>query len=364
MADKAEQNARASGEVETGPALNTYISGVVCKVTGPYCPDVRVYIMNRPFMNASMAPNGYTEIWSGLLLRAANEAELAFVIGHETSHFVENHTITALRAERSRENALLVLSVGVAIAGAAAAGSAGSYNSASAIADSTRGLVNALYLADIAAFFRFSREQESQADLLGMKRAADAGYDPRASISMWQSRLAETSSSDFERVRKGGARTSIFTDHPLDVDRVTALKGAMPANPSGDLGRDRYRAAIRPYLSIWLRDELRRRDYGETLQVINHLAEGGEDLGVLKFYSGECYRLRRGDGDLDRARQAYLEASAYSDAPVGVWRELGETLMKIKNNAAAKSALETYLMRAPDAPDAWLVREDLKGLNL
>jgi hypothetical protein len=174
--------------------------------------------------------------------------------------------------------------------------------------------------------------------------------------------MAETAGSDFDRVRKSGARASIFDDHPVDAARVAALQAAIPAGVTGELGRERYRAAIRPYLSAWLRDELRRHDYGETLEVIEHLSDGGEDQGVLKFYQGECYRLRRADGDLARAQAAYQAAATHPDAPVVVWRELGGIALKTNDKPAARSALETYLAHAPQAEDAWLVRDDLKGL--
>ena len=58
---------------------------------------------------------------------------------------------------------------------------------------------------------------------------------------------------------------------------------------------------IRPFLSAWLADDLRRRDYGQTLLVIERLSSLGEDLGVLNFYRGETLRQRRSDGDLGLA---------------------------------------------------------------
>src|SRR5690349_23878182 len=61
--DRAEISARASGTIEHDPELTAYVRGVACRVAAQYCGDVRVYVMNRPFFNASMAPNGYMEVW-------------------------------------------------------------------------------------------------------------------------------------------------------------------------------------------------------------------------------------------------------------------------------------------------------------
>ena len=360
VAERLEQEEAASGERNRDPALEAYISGVACKVAAEYCPEVRVYVMDRPFFNAAMAPNGFTEVWSGLLLRVSNEAELAFALGHEVSHYAENHSIESMRAHRNRSNAVFALSVGIAVLGAASA--AGSANPTPTL-DATRGLIDAVQLGAIAAFFQFSREHEMEADRLSIARTAQAGFDPRAGVTVWENLMAETAESDFERVRRSGASTNIFDSHPMGKDRIAAIKAELKKTPSGELARERYRAAIRPHLSRWLKDELRRRDYGETLHLIDRLAKDGDDLGVLNFYKAEAYRLRRKDGDTDRAREAYLVAAAHDDAPPQVWRELGEARRKSNDPAGAKAAFESYLAKVPEAEDAWLVQDTLKTLK-
>lgn len=363
-ADKAELQAKVSGDLETDAALNSYIRGVACKVASEYCDDIRLYVMDRPFLNATMSPNGYTEVWSGLLLRATNEAELAFVLGHEVTHFAKSHTIESWRALKSRQNAVLAVSIGLAVVGAAAAANSGSMSAASNIGDVTRGLSDVVYLTSIAAYYRFSRENEFDADLGGLERMTAAGYAPSAAISMWKNQIAETGASDFERVRKSETRTSIFGSHPVTGERIAAIEKALAAAPKGDeLGREAYRAAIRPHLGKWLRDDLRRRDYGQSLLIIDRLAATDDDLGVLQFYRGEAYRLRAKDGDLARARDAYLAAATHDDAPVEVWRELGDIRVKQDDAAGARTAYQTYLARAPQAEDAWLVRDALNSLK-
>jgi len=362
--DKAERHVRQSAELNTDPALNAYVREVACKVAAQYCPEMRVYVLDRPFMNASMAPNGYTEVWSGLLLRASNEAELAFVIGHETSHFAENHSIERLRATKTRANVGLALQVGVAVLGVAAASRADTYDEARNIMDSTNNLIDVVYLGVIASVFRFTREQEAEADRLGLQRATAAGYASSAAAQIWREMADETVSSDFERVRKADAKLSIFDSHPLTSARILALDAqAKASSTNGEIGRERYRAAIRPHLSAWLNDDLRRRDFGETLHILDRLASTNEDLGVVNFYRGEAYRLRRKDGDLALARKAYAAAAAYPDAPVATWRELGDLASREKDAAAASAAYEAYLAKAPNAEDVWLVRDALNSLG-
>lgn len=362
--DEAERDAKTRADLNTDPALNAYVRGVMCKVAAAYCGDLRVYVMDRPFMNASMAPNGYSEVWSGLLLRASDEAEFAYVLGHEVSHFTENHSIEAQRAQKTRANVGLALTVVVAVAGAASAAGATSANEAQSIMDATGNIIDLLYLGQMAAFFRFSREQEAEADLLGQQRTSAAGYDAAAGAESWRGMIVETKGSDFKRVRESRTHTSVFDSHPLDADRIAALDTqAKTLKPGGDRGRARHRAAIRPHLAAWLRDDLRRRDFGGTLVVIERLAADGEDLGVLNYYRGEAYRMRRGDGDLVRARDAYLASTVQPDAPAGVWRELGDIRRRDGDVAGAKVAYETYLAKAPQAEDAWLVQDGLSTLG-
>lgn len=340
--DRAETEARNSGDYINDPALTEYVRQVTCKVAPTHCAELRLYLMQRPFFNAQMAPNGYGEVWSGLLLRASNEAELAFVLGHEATHFAENHSVENLRDLRARGNSMLIFSFALAAVGIPVEGAA---------------------LGLLAGGFAFSRENEREADDLGFKALVAAGYDPGAAASIWQAQIDEALASDFERVRREPARASVFNSHPIQAERHDTLKAAAEGLPAGDTGAARYRAVIRPYLARWLRDDLRRRDFGQTLHLLDRLALGEEDLGTINFFRGEVYRLRRKDGDASLAGGAYLQAAAFPDAPPETWRELGESRRRAGNIEGARAAYQTYLEKAPTAEDAWLVEDTLKTLD-
>ena len=364
VSDKTERDARRSAELNPDPALNAYVRDVACAVAAAYCNDLRVYVLDRPFFNAAMAPNGYTEVWSGLLLRCEDEAELAFVLGHEVSHFAENHTLKSYQAAKTRQNVAMAISVGIAVVGAVAAAGTTDYQSAQNISNATGGLIDAVYLASIASLFRFSREQETEADMLGIRRSAAAGYRPAAAGEIWRGLMSETATSDFKRIREQDTRLGIFDSHPLSATRVSTLETEAAKLTAAPGGRpNRHRAAIRPFLGAWLKDDLRRRDYGETLHIVARLSRSGEDLGVLNFYRGEAYRLRGQEGDLGRAVEAYRAATEHADVPLAAWRELGEARRRTGDPDGARTALETYLTRAPEAEDAWMVRETLDALS-
>jgi Zn-dependent protease with chaperone function len=344
MSDRAEQDARNSGQLERDPALNAYLREVACRVANDACGDIRLYVMNRPYFNASMAPNGYMEVWSGLLLRAEDEAQLAFVLGHEVGHYRERHSLATLRAIRGRAGAAMVFSIIAAGAGVGIIG-------------------DIVYLGTIASVFGFSRENESAADVIGYDHAVAAGYDPQAGHKIWTNLVAETRASDNPDTRRQETRASIFRTHPLSADRIEDLSERAAQASGGATHRERYRTVIRPFLDEWLRADLRRRDYGQTWLVLDRLAAHGEDLGVVEYYRGEINRLRRGDGDRERAFQHYTNAIAQPDAPAAAWRELGEYAARDGRNAEAAALFTTYLERAPQAGDRALVEARIGQLS-
>lgn len=349
--DRAERDARHSAELNADPALNAYVRSVACGVAEDYCDELRVYVMDRPAFQASAGANGYLEVWSGLLLRADSEAALAFVLGHEVGHYAENHGIERWNTRKAWATAAMVVTAGAGIAGA--------YYQVN-----LSGLGDLAYLSAVSAYFSYSRGQEIQSDAIGLQRMADAGYDPRASAQMWRDVQAETRASSFSSVRRAEASNSVFRSHPLSEDRVAALEQAAAARPaSGRLERARHRAAIRPFLNQWLDEELKRRDFGGLLTVIDRLAKDDEDLGVLNFYRGEIYRQRREAGDLVLARDAYRAAALHSDAPIAVWRELGDASIRLEDEETAATAWTTYLDNAPAADDRWIVEDSLKTLE-
>lgn len=376
QSDKAESHVRASAELDSDPVLTAYVGGVVCRVAPEYCGDLRTYVLDRPVFNAAAAPNGYVEVNSGLLLRVRDEDELAFVLGHEVSHFARNHTFARFQAQKNTANAMMVLTAGITIAAAGAAYSTaragGPYagQNINTISSTARSLNDLVYLSSIASLFSFSREEETEADQLGFQRAQHAGYRPGASVDLWNGELDEARASDFPKVRTSEVRASIFDTHPVTSDRIAALTamgaGVVPAAASPATTADaarRYRAVVRPHLGDWLKDDLRRRDYGQTLFLIDRLAGEGEDLGLLSFYRGETYRHRRAPGDDALALASYRAATVQPDAPAAAWRELGQACHKAGDQACAKDAFSRYIEHDPKAQDRWLVEADLKSMQ-
>jgi predicted Zn-dependent protease len=326
MMDRAEASLRRSPFLMRDSALRDYLKGVACKLGGGHCADIRVYPVRTPFFNASMAPNGMLQIWSGLLLRVDNEAQLAAVLGHEIGHYLQRHTLDRLRDAKARSAfAIFMVPFGaVGLLGAMIAG---------------------------AGAFGFSRDQERQADAIGLTLMRQSGYDPREASKIWSNLMAE------RKARPGGDETSpMFATQPPSDERSAALARLAQDATGGVLGEREYAAAIAPFQRDLLDDELRRGQHGETLVLLDRLVQRDPQRADLLYYRAETRRLRAQGSDLDDAMTDLNRAVALGHEPPQVHRCIGYILQKRDQLPGAQSAFAHYLELAPDAPDASLIR--------
>lgn len=340
--ERAETELKRSPLLVRDPALNAYVRGVACKVAADQCGNIRVYIMDVPQFNASMAPNGMMLVWTGALLRMRNEAELAFVLGHETGHFSARHS---LQQWRKMKNASAWLSAFQIVAYGAGAG----------------GVAQLGTLAGTAALFKYSRDMEREADRLGFASVVAHGWAPNAGADMWARMWRE------EQTRKYDRPLQIFSSHPASQERLNDIKTAAAAisDPPTDLGSERYRAAVRPLLTRLLDEELAQRRYAGSILVIGELLEDAPpaDKGLLTFYLGEAYRRRGLNDDKSKAAGYYAQAIALPGTPPAAWREVGFIRRGTGDLAGAREALQHYLHEAPQADDAAFIRRDLDTLG-
>ncbi len=329
LMDRAERELARSRFVVREREVNEYIRAVACRLSDAHCADLRAYVVRTPLFNASMAPNGMMEVWTGLLLRCRDEAQLAAVIGHEMGHYLRRHTLERWRDVRSKSDISAFLGLGLAAAGAGWA-------------------ATVTELALLASVFAFNREQEREADAIGVELMAQAGYAPLAAAEVWDQLIAELKAST------GKPQGNVFfATHPQPQERLEAIRqlAEQRGGDAGERGRDRHRAGLRSIRAMLLEDELSLRQYGRSEIVIEQLLAEAPDDGELWFAKGEVYRLRWDEGDAQRALAAYERAVNAGGAPPEVHRSLGLVALKTGDRAQAKRAFETYLRVKPDAPD-------------
>jgi metalloendopeptidase OMA1, mitochondrial len=152
-------------------------------------------------INAFALPGGKVGVYSGLLTFSTSDDELAIVMGHEIGHVTARHG-----AER--------ISQGLIVAGAGVLLDLSTKNTKSHDA-----LLVGYGLAAGGGMLAFSRSHESEADYIGIRFAARAGYDPRAAITFWQK---------MEKESKGGKVPAFLSTHPTHETRIADLQRKMP----------------------------------------------------------------------------------------------------------------------------------------
>jgi len=350
--DRAERQMQTSAGVIRDRAINEYVQSIVCRLAGPHCDGVRVYIVRNPEFNASMAPNGMMQVWTGLLLRTANEAQLSYVLGHEVAHYVRRHSLQQMRDVQSKTAFLQVIGMVLGAAGGAAGG-------AGAIAAAPAQL--GVQLATLGSVYAFSRDAEREADEVGFALMVQAGYDAREAPAAWQRLIAEREAS-------GKARPMIFfATHPPTEERVERLRTLAQTAGGGDsgarIGRDDYLAQVGPLRPMLLRDEVHRRDFAATEVLLRHLEGDGVRPGEVNFFRAEMYRLRGAKDDVARAVEAYRKALEFDDVPAEAHRGLGIVLVRSGDREAARAAFAHYLERRPAAEDREMIKAQIAELE-
>ena len=162
-------------------------------------------LVQDPSVNAFCMPGGTIVVYEGLLPVTKDEASLAIVLGHEIAHAVAKHSAEQMSKQIKNQYGTEIL---------------GQVLNAAGVSSGTTQL--AQIIAQKGLQFRslkYSRDNESEADRMGLIFAAMAGYDPNVAVSFWQRMAQMTGNSN---------QSDVFSDHPSDAKRIAAIKQELP----------------------------------------------------------------------------------------------------------------------------------------
>ena len=203
-AAKAFAEYRATYPLETDRATIDYVHCVATAVVDSLEPDLRnknweMSIFDDDTVQAFAMPGGKIGVHNGLLKAAQNQDQLAAVIGHEIAHVTSRH----MNEDVSRS---MMSGVGIQVMAIVLGGghSGATYTAYEAL---QAGAVLGLNLP-------FSRAQETEADVVGLQYMANAGFDPRESVPLWQHMMAEAG---------GEAPPEFLSTHPSGDTRIDSL---------------------------------------------------------------------------------------------------------------------------------------------
>jgi predicted Zn-dependent protease len=331
--DREETRLRRSPFALRDQQLRDYVQGIACKLAGDHCPDVRVHLFRTPYFNASMAPNGMMMVWTGLMLRVENEAQLAAVMGHEIGHYYRRHSVEQLRDAKARSafGQFLGLLGPVGAIGA---------------------------MATLAGQFAYSREHEREADMIGLALMRKAGYDPAEAAKVWGNLLLEIKARPDR-----DAEFSMFATHPGMEERQETLKQLAQSTPGGSTNSQVWEERTRSFRREWLADEIKRGQYEESVALLTRMITNSPGQSDFLCARGEVYRLRAKDKDLDSAIADFQLAISTGGEPPETHRGLGAIYRLRKQVPEARASYQRYLEAAPNAADAPMIKSYLEEMG-
>jgi len=343
------------------PEISEYINGVGQRLAAQSAEGGRhfqYFVIKDPVINAFAVPGGFVFINAGLVLATTTESELASVMAHETAHVTQHH-IARMIVDQSKQSITSVAAVLAAIL-------LGAIGGGQAIEG---GLAAAQGLA-VQHQINFTRDNEMEADRVGIGFLAGAGYDPNAMAGFF-----ETMSR-----HEGLAATYIpamLIDHPVTTDRVAEAHARAAQFPphkvhdsqSYELIRERVRVVTATgdvdlagqYAQKIAHgaDNLGNR-YGEALALMNSnradealkiltlLLQQHEDLTLLHAALGQAQQKA---GHVKEALATFQRAEQLFPRNVPVTVRYAETLMAAGRPAEAHNMLLDLFNNVPPTPD-------------
>ncbi|MDZ7749641.1 MAG: M48 family metalloprotease [Halofilum sp. (in: g-proteobacteria)] len=213
MGSESFAELKREGELVRDPAVTGYVRCVAGAITETVAPgqDWEVQVFERDAANAFALPGGKIGVYAGMLEVARGPDQLAAVLAHEVAHVEAEHG-------NARMSAATMTQVGIAALQIALGGEG---------RDSRQTMALLGLGAQVGILLPYGRSQESEADALGLDYMARAGFDPRASVELWQNMAR----------RGGSAPPEFLSTHPSHASRIEDLRARMPQ------ALERYRAA-------------------------------------------------------------------------------------------------------------------------
>ncbi len=217
-AEKQFEQMRASSVVSNDAGARSYINciarAIVNELEDPYrSMDWDLEVFDDEGINAFAMPGGKIGVFTGLLEVAEDQNQLAAVLGHEVAHVTQRHVV-------ERANRAVTTQIGVVGAAAVLGAGQGGYQLLS-------------MGAQLGLNLPFGRGQESESDTVGLLYMADAGFDPRASVTLWK---------NMEKAQELGPPEFLST-HPSSDTRIQDLIAQLPEalqryNAARDAGKE------------------------------------------------------------------------------------------------------------------------------
>ncbi|MEO4045932.1 M48 family metalloprotease [Pseudomonas sp. CAU 1711] len=326
-------------------------------------------LLNSPQINAFAAPGGIVGVNGGLLLHARTEAEYASVMAHELAHLSQRHFARGVEARQRMQVPVMAAMLAGIVAAAAGAGDAG------------MATIMGAQAAAIQEQRRFSRQNEQEADRIGLLNLERAGYDPRAMPSMFERLMRQ--------YRYDSRPPEFLLTHPVTESRVADTRNRAEQYPPKGREDSLHYQLMRARLQLLFEEtpgmaakrframldgnpNLDAAHYGLALAQIKagRLDEARKELDLLLGKTPDdlsynlamieldsnANRLAAADQRLQRMRGLYPNSYPLEQARI-------DLLLKQNRAKEAEQALDELLKQRGKDPDIWYQVAEVRGLT-
>jgi predicted Zn-dependent protease len=335
-----------SGLLYPDTELEDYLNKIARKLQTPEILariPFRIMVIKSPYLNAFAFPNGVIYIHTGILARMDNEAQLATLLAHEMTHCTHRH---ALRAFRNRKDKAVDLAT---------------------VQETQIGFDGAVDLLTLlgstgcmAAVTGYSREFETEADMVGIRLVVRAGYDPNEAPKLFEHLTKELAEENIKE-------PFFFGTHPKLQDRIENYRDFLDTRYQGKkTGTKNTQVFLTKLHKVMLDnaflDLKAGRFYSAQRGATKYLRIKPNDPRAY-YLLGEISRQRKKQDGADRAKVYYKKALSIEPSYPDPLRAIGLLYYKEGKKILAKRSFESYLSLSPHAPDKAYIKQYLAQCN-
>jgi len=332
-----------SGVILEDLALQTYLNQIVRNLQ----PDdlsakmsFNVLVIKDPYLNAFAFPDGTIYVHTGLLARMDNEAQLAVLLAHEMAHCTQRHALQAYRSIKDRQ--AFMASVQQTLARLAMVQEVARF----------LGLTGSL-----AAVTGYTREFETEADIVGLDSMIMADYDPYEALRLFEHLKAEI---EYEQIKE----PYFFGTHPNVQTRIDTIRHVLETSYKDKPGRKKNTEVFISKVNRVILEnaelDLKIGRFRHAWRGVDKYLQTAANDARAYYLMGEIFRQRGRENDTAKALSYYRKAVSIDPSYSEPHKAIGLIHYKDGHKALAKQFFESCLRLAPDAPDKAYIQGYIK----
>lgn len=325
-------------------------------------------MINSPQLNAFAAPGGIIGVNGGIFLYAQTEAEYASVLAHELAHLSQRHFARNLEAQKRMQVPLMAAMLAGVVAAAAGAGDAGFATIMGAQA------------AAIQEARRFSRQNEQEADRIGLLNLERSGYDPRAMPAMFERLMRQ--------YRYDSKPPEFLLTHPVTESRIADTRNRAEQYPAGGVEDSLRYQLIRARIALTyegtpglaakrfraqLEDDpnndaaryglaIAQSKAGQHQEARTQLKQLLSKMPNEAIYNLALIELEMATNHLNEAQNRLTQMLKLYPNNYPLLQTQADLYLKQKKPKEAEAQLTSLLKQRPNDPDLWYEMAEVHGL--